>query len=63
MTGGEIFLICFVIFIGALLFENSQNNKITKEMADKGYEEVLEDGSDDIEGNKESKKLWKKVKD
>jgi len=62
MTGGEIFLICFVIFIGAMLFENSQNNKITKEMADKGYEEVLEDGYDG-EGHKMTKKIWKKVKD
>ena len=62
MTGGEIFLICFIIFIGAMLFENSQTAKLAKEMADKGYEEVLENGYDS-HGDIESKKIWKKVKD
>jgi len=61
MTGGEIFLICFAIFIGAILVENYQTGKLAKEMADKGYEQVLEDGYDS-EGHKMSKKIWKKVK-
>lgn len=62
MTGGEIFLAIVVVFIVGLLFENSQNAKLANDMADKGYEEVLEDIYDG-DSKKESKKLWKKVKD
>jgi len=59
MTGGEIFLVCFVIFIIAVVINDFRKGKLIRDMADKGYEEEVVDCLD-VDGDKATTTVWKK---